>query len=625
MIIAGWADGYRNNTFRVIEQYERNGLPWRLLAGPWVHKSPDSRAARARTSTTTSRSSRSSTSTCATGRAVEAAPRAGVRPCVRSMPEPDLAFHPGVWRRRRHLAAGRSASVEFRPGRDRHRRARGARRRGRRRVELVRRRRCRGGSRSTSATTTPGRSPTTGRSTETAEIVGNGSGRAAGSDRPGLRSRQRQAVRRVPRRHVGADHTRHARPHPRRMLAGRRARRGRQVAAAARARRVDRRRDRSRGDDLDAPSPVTRCASRSPAPTGRTAGRRPVRSRSRSIASRTRARRCRSSTGCRRRSHHFAPGGRPSDDEADGVEWRIEHDVLGRETRVVTRYGGTYEGWPRRRRHRRVSGRAGRVDGRPRRRAGRVARRDSRSRWPEVTVRTEAHLSITSDAERFEVEMTLVVGEDGNRDRPPQLDNDRSSAEPVHTEARCCPAIRSGQRVAGRPVGVAASRPARRRRRCTCRRMPSRSASPDATTGQRGWNRQPAGMRLGSGVSPVRICCSTRSISGTTDSSALVYGCCGSASTSSAVPISTIRPRYITAIRSAMFQASPRSWVTAMIASPCVVDERTQQRQDLAADRGVERCHRLVGEEQRGARAPSPRRSAPADAGHPRSRAGSAP
>ena len=40
MLIAGWADGYRNNTFRVIEEYERNGLPWRLFAGPWVHKDP---------------------------------------------------------------------------------------------------------------------------------------------------------------------------------------------------------------------------------------------------------------------------------------------------------------------------------------------------------------------------------------------------------------------------------------------------------------------------------------------------------------------------------------------------------------------------------------------------------
>jgi predicted acyl esterase len=41
MLIVGWADGYRNNSFRVIEQYERNALPWRLLAGPWVHKSPE--------------------------------------------------------------------------------------------------------------------------------------------------------------------------------------------------------------------------------------------------------------------------------------------------------------------------------------------------------------------------------------------------------------------------------------------------------------------------------------------------------------------------------------------------------------------------------------------------------
>ena len=40
MLIAGWADGYRNNTFRVIEQYGRNGLPWRLVAGPWGHRGP---------------------------------------------------------------------------------------------------------------------------------------------------------------------------------------------------------------------------------------------------------------------------------------------------------------------------------------------------------------------------------------------------------------------------------------------------------------------------------------------------------------------------------------------------------------------------------------------------------
>lgn len=40
MLIAGWADGYRNNTFRTIAELGRNGVPWRLLAGPWVHKGP---------------------------------------------------------------------------------------------------------------------------------------------------------------------------------------------------------------------------------------------------------------------------------------------------------------------------------------------------------------------------------------------------------------------------------------------------------------------------------------------------------------------------------------------------------------------------------------------------------
>ncbi|HWL44769.1 MAG TPA: CocE/NonD family hydrolase [Ilumatobacter sp.] len=40
MLIAGWADGYRNNTFRTVAEMERHGLPWRLLAGPWVHQGP---------------------------------------------------------------------------------------------------------------------------------------------------------------------------------------------------------------------------------------------------------------------------------------------------------------------------------------------------------------------------------------------------------------------------------------------------------------------------------------------------------------------------------------------------------------------------------------------------------
>src|SRR3989475_255541 len=90
-------------------------------------------------------------------------------------------------------------------------------------------------------------------------------------------------------------------------------------------------------------------------------------------------------------------------------------------------------------------------------------------------------------------------------------------------------------------------------------------------TGHRGWNRQPAGMFTGSGRSPFRITRSTffrGSGLGTTEMSACVYGCFGCPMTCSAVPISTIFPRYITAIRSARTHASPRSCVMNRYVSP---------------------------------------------------------
>jgi uncharacterized protein len=40
MIVAGWADGYRNNSFRTVEALRNAGVPHRLLAGPWVHADP---------------------------------------------------------------------------------------------------------------------------------------------------------------------------------------------------------------------------------------------------------------------------------------------------------------------------------------------------------------------------------------------------------------------------------------------------------------------------------------------------------------------------------------------------------------------------------------------------------
>ena len=40
MIVAGWADGYRNNSFRTVEALRDARVPHRLLAGPWVHADP---------------------------------------------------------------------------------------------------------------------------------------------------------------------------------------------------------------------------------------------------------------------------------------------------------------------------------------------------------------------------------------------------------------------------------------------------------------------------------------------------------------------------------------------------------------------------------------------------------
>jgi predicted acyl esterase len=93
MIVAGWADGYRNNTFRTVE---RLTVPWRLLAGPWSHKDPEI--------------SRPGPNVDATAEMIaffdehlrggppSAPARAQVYVRRPARPEPDAAFHPGDWR-----------------------------------------------------------------------------------------------------------------------------------------------------------------------------------------------------------------------------------------------------------------------------------------------------------------------------------------------------------------------------------------------------------------------------------------------------------------------------------------------------------------------------------------------
>jgi predicted acyl esterase len=40
LLVAGWADGYRNNSFRTVRALAEAGVPHRLLAGPWAHADP---------------------------------------------------------------------------------------------------------------------------------------------------------------------------------------------------------------------------------------------------------------------------------------------------------------------------------------------------------------------------------------------------------------------------------------------------------------------------------------------------------------------------------------------------------------------------------------------------------
>ena len=96
MIVAGWADGYRNNTFRTVEGLGAAGTPWRLLAGPWAHADPATAIPGPRIDLDREmvawwdRWLRGAT-------AEEWTDRADVFVRTSVVPEPDLEDHPGFW------------------------------------------------------------------------------------------------------------------------------------------------------------------------------------------------------------------------------------------------------------------------------------------------------------------------------------------------------------------------------------------------------------------------------------------------------------------------------------------------------------------------------------------------
>jgi hypothetical protein len=106
--------------------------------------------------------------------------------------------------------------------------------------------------------------------------------------------------------------------------------------------------------------------------------------------------------------HEFAPGRGPASDEAEGVVWRIEHDVLGRRTEAHTRSGGSYEGEHGALVTDDYRGRLGVSTENPA-----IAWAEGSAsfelRWPEATCRSEATLSMRSDERTIEVEIDLAV------------------------------------------------------------------------------------------------------------------------------------------------------------------------------------------------------------------------
>jgi hypothetical protein len=99
----------------------------------------------------------------------------------------------------------------------------------------------------------------------------------------------------------------------------------------------------------------------------------------------------------------------PSGDRA--TVWRIDHDVLGRETRAFVDHGTSYDAEHGSRVEEHYTGEVAVSTDDPG-----VARATATSRfaiaWPEVRVHSEARLDVRSDAEAFDVTVELDVHED---------------------------------------------------------------------------------------------------------------------------------------------------------------------------------------------------------------------
>jgi predicted acyl esterase len=98
--------------------------------------------------------------------------------------------------------------------------------------------------------------------------------------------------------------------------------------------------------------------------------------------------------------------------EQPAVVWRFEHDVVAHEARAVTAYGYVYDGPYDAKIEERYEGSVGVSTDDPGA-AWAHGRAEYRIAWPEATVRTEARLALRSDAAAYHVTVDLVAEELG--------------------------------------------------------------------------------------------------------------------------------------------------------------------------------------------------------------------
>jgi hypothetical protein len=96
--------------------------------------------------------------------------------------------------------------------------------------------------------------------------------------------------------------------------------------------------------------------------------------------------------------------------KAEPITWRLEHDVLGGETRAVTAYGSAYDGLFGASCEERYDGTVGVSTADPAL-AWAKGRAAYRVTWPEADVQTEALLDMRSDAQSYHVTVELVAEE----------------------------------------------------------------------------------------------------------------------------------------------------------------------------------------------------------------------